>query len=95
MTISIEALAAPVASIVVSTIVAWIALNTRLAVLETKLDELGEDVRKHNNVVERVTKLEMSDKSLWSGLDTGREAGTELQHQVRDLERWVAAHQDV
>ena len=36
----------------------WFAFSTRLTRVETKMDALSEDVRKHNGVVERMYKAE-------------------------------------
>lgn len=36
----------------------WLAFSTRLTRVETKVDALSDRVEKHNNVVERTSKLE-------------------------------------
>lgn len=36
----------------------WLAFSTRLAKVETKLDSIEKKQDKHNNVIERVYKLE-------------------------------------
>ena len=36
----------------------YVAMSNRLSILETKMDALAEDVRKHNGVVERMYKAE-------------------------------------
>lgn len=96
MTLDIETLVAPVISVIVSVVVAWVAWSSRLAVLETKLDDLAEDVRKHNNLVERMARLEISDKAQWERLDERRDECHELQKEVGDLKHKMATyHHDV
>jgi len=91
MTFDIETLVAPIISIIVSVVVAWVAWSSRLAVLETKLDDLAEDVRKHNNLVERMTRLEVSDKAQWERLDERRSECHELQHEVHQMKQQMVA----
>lgn len=42
----------------------YFAFATRLARVETKMDALAEDVRKHNGVVERMTRAETEIKHI-------------------------------
>lgn len=44
-------------------------LSRQIAALDTKVDVLCEDVRKHNSVVERTTVLEQSSKAAWKQID--------------------------
>ena len=44
----------------------WLAFSTRLTRVETKMDMLAEDVRKHNGVVERMTVAENDIKHIES-----------------------------
>lgn len=92
MTFDLETLIAPVISIIVSVVVAWVAWSSRLAVLETKIDDLAEDVRKHNDLVERVTKLEVNDKAQWERLDERRDECHELQHEVHQIRKQMAVY---
>lgn len=91
MTLDVENLIAPIVSIFISVAVAWVAMNTRLAVLETKIDDLAEDVRKHNNLVERTTKLEVNDKAQWERLDERRNQAEKMEAEIHDLQREVAS----
>lgn len=91
MTFNIETLVAPVISIIVSVVVAWVAWSSRLAVLETKIDDLAEDVRRHNDLVERVTKLEVNDKAQWERLDERRDECHELQHEIHVIKQQLVA----
>ncbi|MBR2683109.1 MAG: hypothetical protein IKE22_07590 [Atopobiaceae bacterium] len=49
--------------------------------LETKMDDLTEDVRKHNGVVERTGIVERDMKAMWVRHD-------ELKERVHDLEKY-------
>lgn len=48
----------PALSAICAFVGSYFAFATRLARVETKMDALAEDVRKHNGVVERMTKAE-------------------------------------
>jgi DNA repair ATPase RecN len=92
MTLDLETLVAPIISVIVAVIVSWMAMSTKLAVLETKLDDLSEDVRKHNNLVERMARIEISDKAQWERLDERRDECHELQKEVGDLKHKMATY---
>ena len=92
MTLDLETLVAPIISVIVAVIVSWMAMSTKLAVLETKIDDLSEDVRKHNNLVERVTIIEANDKAQWARLDERREQERAIEHELQDLKREVASY---
>lgn len=92
MTLDLETLVAPVISVIVAVIVSWMAMSTKLAVLETKLDDLAEDVRKHNNLVERMARLEISDKAQWERLDERRDECHELTKEVNAIKHEMAQY---
>jgi DNA repair ATPase RecN len=92
MTLELETLVAPVISVIVSVVVAWVAWSSRLAVLETKLDDLADDVRKHNNLVERMARLEISDKAQWERLDERRDECHEMQREVNAIKNEMAQY---
>lgn len=48
----------PIISAICAFAGSWFAFSTRLTRVETKMDALSEDVRKHNGVVERMYKAE-------------------------------------
>lgn len=52
-------------------------IDTKLAVLTEKVDELSGRVEKHNNVIERVYKLETDEATMWKRHD---ELKDELKH---------------
>lgn len=47
----------------------WFAFSTRLTRVETKVDRLSEDVRKHNGVIERTYKLETEVENIKHQID--------------------------
>lgn len=73
-----QALIAPIASGVISALLAavgvYVAITNRLTRLETLIDNLREETAKHNAVVERTYRLEENSKSIWKRYDelTGR-----------------------
>lgn len=56
------------------------AVSTRLARLETKMDDLADNVRKHNGVVERTAILERDQKAAWRQIDS-------MRREIHELER--------
>ena len=73
-----EVFVAPIASGIVSAIVAafgvYVAITNRLTRLETLIDQLREETAKHNEVIERTYKLEADNATIWKRHDelTGR-----------------------
>lgn len=78
-----QALIAPIASGVVSALLAavgvYVAITNRLTRLETLIDNLREETAKHNAVVERTYKLEADSATSWKRYD-------ELTARVERLE---------
>lgn len=60
--IELSVIIGPIISAVVTAVITgvsiYVAMSNRLAILETKMDALAEDVHKHNGVVERMYKAE-------------------------------------
>ena len=56
------------------------AVSTRIARLETKMDDLADDVRKHNGVVERTAILERDQKATWRQIDS-------MRQEIHEIER--------
>lgn len=54
----------PAISAICAFVGSYFAFSTRLARVETKMDMLAEDVRKHNGVVERMTRAETEIKHI-------------------------------
>lgn len=57
----------------------YVAITSRLSVLETKMDALSDKVEKHNSVIERTYKLETDAATAWKRHD-------ELADRVERLE---------
>lgn len=78
-----EVFIAPIASGIVSAIVAafgvYVAITNRLTKLETLIDQLRDEVEKHNQMVERTYKLEADSETSWKRYD-------ELTARVERLE---------
>ena len=78
-----QALIGPIASGVVSALLAavgvYVAIVTRLTRLETLIDQLREETAKHNAVVERTYRLEADSATSWKRYD-------ELTARVERLE---------
>lgn len=79
-----EVFLAPIASGVVSAIIAafgvYVAITNRLTRLETLIDQLRDEVEKHNQMVERTYKLEADSATSWKRYD-------ELAARVERLEQ--------
>ncbi len=58
----------------------YAAVSAKLARLETALTDLRRDVEKHNNVLERVYKLESDNATAFHRIDELRSE----QHDIRD-----------
>lgn len=52
--IDISVFIGPIISAICAFAGSWLAFSTRLTRVETKMDDLAEDVRKHNGVIERM-----------------------------------------
>lgn len=79
-----ESLIAPVASGVISAVVAavgcYIAVTNRLTKLETMIDQLTHTVEKHNRVVERTYKVESDLHTAFHHLDEQRDRIERLEN---------------
>jgi len=73
-----QALIGPIASGVISALIAavgiYVASSNRLTRLETLMEQLKNEVEKHNELVERTYKLEADSATSWHRYDelTGR-----------------------
>jgi len=79
-----EYLIAPIASGVISAIVAafgcYVAMTNRLTKLETLIDELRKDVEKHNRIVERSYKMESDLHTAFKHIDENRDRISRLEN---------------
>ena len=71
----------PAVSVLVALFTFYGMVGQRLTKLETKMDDLSEDVRKHNNVIERTYVVERDLKTMWTRHD-------ELKERVHELESY-------
>ena len=69
----------PAVSVIVALVTFYGMVGQRLTKLETKMDDLVEDVRKHNHVIERTYVVERDMATMWKRHD-------ELKERVHDLE---------
>lgn len=78
-----EVFLAPIASGIVGAIISafgvYVAITNRLTKLETLIDQLRDETKKHNEVVERTYKLEADAATSWKRYD-------ELTARVERLE---------
>lgn len=78
-----EVFLAPIASGIVGAIISafgvYVAITNRLTKLETLIDQLRDEVERHNAIVERTYKLEADAATSWKRYD-------ELTSRVERLE---------
>lgn len=79
-----EVFIAPIASGIVGAIISafgvYVVITNRLTKLETLIDQLRDEVEKHNAIVERTYKLEADAATSWKRYD-------ELMGRVERLEQ--------
>lgn len=79
-----EHLIAPMASGIISAIVAafgvYVAITNRLTKLETLIEELRKDTEKHNHVIERTFKMESDLNTAFKHLDEQRNRISRLEN---------------
>lgn len=71
---------APLVTALIAGGATYAAVSSRIAVLETKMDDLAGDVRRHNSVVERTALLERDQKTIWREIEKTRV-------DIRDINR--------
>jgi len=79
-----EYLIAPIASGVISAVLAafgvYVAITNRLTKLETLIEELRKDVEKHNHVIERTFKMESDLNTAFKHIDEQRDRISRLEN---------------
>lgn len=79
-----EYLIGPIASGVISALVAafgvYVAITNRLTKLETLIEELRKDVEKHNHVIERTFKMESDLNTAFKHIDEQRDRIRRLEN---------------
>lgn len=71
---------APIVTVALAMITFYGMVNARLARIETKMDGLTDDVRRHNGVVEKTAIMQRDMDTAWKRHD-------ELKERVRELEK--------
>ena len=82
MTNLLPTILSAVITAVVSAVSVYVSLNSRIAVIETKIDTLSKRVEKHNNMVERTYILERDVKTLFNQLE-------DIKQDIHNLEQRV------
>ena len=80
MTSLLPTILSAVITAVVSAVSVYVSLNSRIAVIETKIDTLSKRVEKHNNMVERTYILERDVKTIFNQL-------SEIKSDIEKLEQ--------
>jgi 5-bromo-4-chloroindolyl phosphate hydrolysis protein len=82
MTNLLPTILSAVITAVVSAVSVYVSLNSRIAVIETKIDTLSKRVEKHNNMVERTYILERDVKTIFNQLE-------DIKQDIHNLEQRV------
>lgn len=75
-------LLSPVITLILAAVTFYGMINTRYAKLETKVDCLCEEVRKYNNMVERIGRLETENDQIWHTI-------AEMKAELKELRKDV------
>ena len=81
MTNLLPTILSAVITAVVSAVSVYVSLNSRIAVIETKIDTLSKRVEKHNNMVERTYILERDVKTIFNQLSEIKSDIEKLEHK--------------
>ena len=83
----ISAYISPIITVVIAVFTAYITmknaneqLSIQIASLTTKVDDLKEDVEKHNSLIERIYKLESDNSTAFKRID-------ELRESIKSVEK--------
>lgn len=80
-----EVFLAPIASGIVGAIISafgvYVAITNRLTRLETLIDQLRDEVEKHNAIVGRTYKLEADSETSWKRYDELTARVERLEHR--------------
>lgn len=81
MTSLLPTILSAVITAVVSAVSVYVSLNSRIAVIETKIDTLSKRVEKHNNMVERTYILERDMKTAFKQIEEIKRDIQALEHK--------------
>lgn len=76
---------APIVTAIIAASGTYAAMAARLARIEQKVDDLADDVRRHNGVVERTTIVEQSQKASWRAIDSLRKDTDSIRDEMHRL----------
>lgn len=85
MVLDLNSLVAPVLSAALAAFSTYALLMQRLAILETKMDNLTTVVNKHNNVIERTYLVERDSKTMWERIDENKASIKAMQEELEEL----------
>ena len=74
-----------IATVVLAFVGFYGMVSTRLARIETKVDDLGDDVKRHNGVVERTHKIEADLNTAFKRIDELKEKDEKLERRMEKL----------
>lgn len=80
-----SAFVAPVVTVVIAVVSFYGMTSARLARIEQKVDDLADDVRRHNGVVERTGIAERDIKTAFTKYEDLRDEVKELRDEVHRL----------
>lgn len=81
MAVDISSFISPVLSAAFTAFATYALLRERLAIVETKLDLLKEDVNKYSNYEARLGIIENNDKTMWRRIDENRDSISALRKE--------------
>ena len=76
---------APMVTAVIAASGTYAAMSSRLARIEQKVDDLADDVRRHNGVVERTAILERDQKAAWREIEKVRSDTNSVRDEMHRL----------
>ena len=81
-----QAIVGPLVSAVIGAIGAavgvYVAVTNRLTRTETLIDELRKNVEKHNNLIERMVKVESETNAQWRRIDEHKDRLDRLEERL-------------
>ena len=86
MALDIGPYLAPIVTVIIAIVTFYGMVSSRLARIETKMDDLTEDVRRHNGIAERTTVLERDQKAVWREIEKNRTDIRDVREQhIHDI----------
>ena len=76
---------APAVSVVIAVVSLWFGFSSRISKLEVLIQELKNDVEKHNEVVERTYVLERDMKTAYMRIDELKEHDEKIEAKIERL----------